>query len=69
VFPPNTPKDRVQIMRKGLADTFKDLEFLADAKKVRLDLNPLAGDELQNAVARTFNLEQPLVDRLKEILK
>jgi tripartite-type tricarboxylate transporter receptor subunit TctC len=69
VFPPNTPTDRVQIMRKGLADTLKDPEFLADAKKARLDLNPLAGDELQTAVERTFKLDKPLVAKLKEILK
>jgi hypothetical protein len=56
-------------MRKGLADTLKDPEFLADAKKARLDLNPLAGDELQTAVERTFKLDKPLVAKLKEILK
>lgn len=69
VFPPNTPKERVQVLRKGLADTLKDPEFLADAKKARLDLNPLSGEDLEKTVARTFALEKPLVEKLKEILK
>jgi tripartite-type tricarboxylate transporter receptor subunit TctC len=69
VFPPNTPKDRVQILRKGLSDTLKDPEFLADAQRARLDLAPIAGDELEKIVARTFSLEKPLVEKLKEILK
>lgn len=69
VFPPNTPKDRVQILRKGLSATFKDPEFLADAQRARLDLAPISGEDLEKTVARTFALEKPLVERLKEILK
>jgi tripartite-type tricarboxylate transporter receptor subunit TctC len=69
VFPPNTPKDRVQLLRKGLTDTFIDPDFLADAKKARLDLAPISGDELEKTVARIFKLEPQLVEKLKEILK
>jgi len=69
VFPPNTPKDRVQALRKGLADTYKDKEFLADAKKARLDMAPLTGEEMEKIVDRTYKLDKKLVARLKEILK
>jgi tripartite-type tricarboxylate transporter receptor subunit TctC len=69
VFPPNTPKDRVQALRKGLADTYKDPEFLADAKKARLDMAPLTGEEMEKIVDRTYKLDKKLVARLKEILK
>ena len=69
VFPPNTPPERVQILRKGLAVTLKDPEFLADAQRARLDLNPLSGEELERTVARTFALEKPLVEKLQAILK
>jgi tripartite-type tricarboxylate transporter receptor subunit TctC len=69
VFPPNTPKDRVQALRKGLADTYKDQEFLADAKKARLDMAPLTGEEMEKIVDRTYKLDKKLVARLKEILK
>lgn len=69
VFPPNTPKDRVQILRKGLSDTLKDPEFVADAHRARLDLNPINGEELEKIIARVFHLDSHLVERLKEILK
>ncbi len=69
VFPPNTPKDRLQALRKGLADTYKDPEFLADAKKARLDMAPLTGEEMEKIVDRTYKLDKKLVARLKEILK
>ena len=68
VFPPGTPKDRVAMLRKGLADTYKDPEFLADAKKARLDMSPLSGEELEKIVDRTYKLDQNLVAKLKDIL-
>ena len=69
VFPPGTPKDRVQILRKGLSDTLKDSDFLADAQRARLDLNPISGEKLEKIVARIYKLEPQLTEKLKEILK
>ena len=69
VFPPNTPKDRVLMLRKGLVETYKDPEFIADAQKARLDMSPLTGEELEKVVARTYKLEKPIIEKLKEILK
>jgi tripartite-type tricarboxylate transporter receptor subunit TctC len=69
VLPPKTPKDRVQILRKAFIDTMKDGEFLADASKARLDINPLEGAELEKNVMEVFNLDPKLIPRAKEILK
>jgi tripartite-type tricarboxylate transporter receptor subunit TctC len=69
VLPPGTPKDRVQILRKAFIDTVKDPEFLADANKARLDINPLDGAELEKNVKEVFNLDPRLIPRAKEILK
>ena len=69
VLPPGTPKDRVQILRKAFIDTTKDPDFLADANKARLDLNPIDGAELEKNVKEVFNLDPKLIPRAKEILK
>jgi tripartite-type tricarboxylate transporter receptor subunit TctC len=69
VLPPGTPKDRVQILRKAFIDTMKDPEFLADANKAKLDINPLDGAELEKNVREVFNLDPKLIPRAKEILK
>ena len=69
VLPPKTPKDRVQILRKAFIDTMKDPDFLADASKARLDINPLDGAELEKNVNEVFNLDPKLIPRAKEILK
>ena len=69
MLPPGTPKDRVQILRKAFMDTVKDPEFLADASKAKLDINPLDGAELEKNVKDVFNLDPKLIPRAKEILK
>jgi tripartite-type tricarboxylate transporter receptor subunit TctC len=69
VLPPGTPKDRVQILRKAFMDTMKDPEFVADANKAKLDINPLDGAELEKNVKEVFNLDPALIPRAKEILK
>jgi hypothetical protein len=68
-LPPGTPKDRVKILQKAFMDTMKDPEFLADAKKSQLDIDPVAPEEVEKTVARFFKLDAALVAKLREILK
>ena len=69
VLPPNTPKERVEIIRKAFMDTMKDPEFLAEAKKANLDINPDDGAILEQNVKDILKLEPGLIAKLKEILK
>jgi len=69
VLPPGTPKDRVQLLRKAFMEAMKDGELLAEAKKARLEINPLDGTELARGVNEIFALDAALVARLKDILK
>ncbi|HEU4341819.1 MAG TPA: tripartite tricarboxylate transporter substrate-binding protein [Candidatus Binatia bacterium] len=68
-LPPGTPKDRVQLLRQAFLETMKDPEFLAEAKKANLDLDPASGGDLEKIVANFFKLEPSLASKLKEILK
>jgi tripartite-type tricarboxylate transporter receptor subunit TctC len=67
-LPPGTPKDRVQIWRKAFADTLKDPEFLAEAKKGNLDIEAVAGEEIETIVNGLFKLEPAWVTKLKAVL-
>jgi tripartite-type tricarboxylate transporter receptor subunit TctC len=68
VAPPRTPKQRVEILRQAFAATMKDPEFLADAKKANLDIEPITGPEKERLVAGIFKLNPTLVAKLKSIL-
>jgi tripartite-type tricarboxylate transporter receptor subunit TctC len=69
VLAPGTPKDRIQTLQKAFMDTVKDPEFLADAKKAKLDVNPLSGAELERNVQEVFGLDASLVAKTKEIFR
>ncbi len=67
-LPPGTPKDRVRILRKAFADTLRDPEFLADAKKSRLDVEPVPGEELETLVQNLYKIDSSALATLKDVL-
>lgn len=68
ILPPGTPKDRVQLVRQAFAKTMEDGEFMAEAKKARLGLAPISGEELDRAIQGFFKLPPNLGAKLKELL-
>ncbi len=67
-LPPGTPKDRVQILRKAFEATLKDAEFVADAKKARLNIDYIPAEEIEKDIAGLFKLDPSLVAKLKDVL-
>jgi tripartite-type tricarboxylate transporter receptor subunit TctC len=67
-LPPDVPQDRVNALRGAFDDTMKDPLFLADAKKIGLDLDPVSGVEIQKLVEEIQATPQPVVDRLRDLL-
>jgi tripartite-type tricarboxylate transporter receptor subunit TctC len=67
-LPPGTPKDRVQLLRKAFDATLKDGEFLADAKKSRLNVEPIPVDDIERDIAGLFKLDPALITKLKDVL-
>lgn len=68
VLPPGTPPDRVETLRKAFQDTLKDPAFLADARKAKLDIEPITGEEMEDKVKKLFKLSPTMVAKLREIL-
>jgi tripartite-type tricarboxylate transporter receptor subunit TctC len=68
VTPPRTPKDRVESLRRAFEATMKDPDFLADAKKANLDIDPVRGPDMERLVAGIFKLDPALAAKLKNIL-
>ncbi|HXG53714.1 MAG TPA: tripartite tricarboxylate transporter substrate-binding protein [candidate division Zixibacteria bacterium] len=68
VLPPGTPKDRAAIVRKAFVDTLSDADFLADAKKSKLGVDPMTGEELEKTVQRLFKLSPAVVAKLRTVL-
>jgi tripartite-type tricarboxylate transporter receptor subunit TctC len=48
--PPGIPDDRAAMLRKAFQLMIKDPQFLADADKMRLDIDALSGEQLQQVI-------------------
>lgn len=66
--PPGTPKERVQILRKAFDQTMKDPEFVADAKRSKLDIEPLSGEALDKIISGFFQADPVVVAKWKQIV-
>ena len=45
-MPPNVPADRVNAIRRAFDATMKDKEFLAEAEKLKIEIDPLTGEQV-----------------------
>jgi tripartite-type tricarboxylate transporter receptor subunit TctC len=68
VTTPRTPKDRLQILRDAFAKTLTDPDFVAEAKKANLDINPLTGNEVKRIVDDLFKLTPAMRSKLATVL-
>jgi tripartite-type tricarboxylate transporter receptor subunit TctC len=68
VTTPRTPKDRLQILSSAFAKTLTDPEFIAEAKRATLDINPLTGEEVRKIVEDLYKLSPALRTKLAAIL-
>lgn len=64
---PGTPADRVRVLRDAYDKTMKDAEFLAEAKKLRFEVEPSRGEELQTRALEVMNQPREIIDRIKKI--
>jgi tripartite-type tricarboxylate transporter receptor subunit TctC len=62
--PPGTPKERLQILRKAFGATMKDAEFVAEAKKSKLETTYVSGEEIENYVSQIY----AITPRTRELL-
>jgi tripartite-type tricarboxylate transporter receptor subunit TctC len=65
IAPPGIPADRVAMLREAFRATVVDPEFLADIRKLEIDLEPLSGEALAELIVRTLNVPQAVRERAK----
>lgn len=68
VVPPDVPRERVDVLRNAFMEMLNDDAFLADAKKINFDLDPMPGAELQRYFAAA-SYPPALIERAKTIAK
>jgi hypothetical protein len=63
--PPNLPPDRLAALRQAFMDTMTDKNFLAEADKAQLEVNPVSGADVENLVKDVYATPPDIVAKAK----
>ena len=66
--PPGTPPDRLAVLRRATLAAMKDADFLEEAGKLDIDIEPMGADETQATVERLFATPPAAVARIEAAL-
>jgi tripartite-type tricarboxylate transporter receptor subunit TctC len=61
--PPGAPADRVAALRQAFEETLADPDFLAEAAKAQLEIEPMTGDAIEKMLAKAYAAPKPIVER------
>jgi tripartite-type tricarboxylate transporter receptor subunit TctC len=68
VLPAGVPPERVAALRKAFMAALKDPALLAEAAKMKLDVEPISGDDAQTMVTQWFATPPNIIARAKKSL-
>ena len=66
--PPGVPADRIAILRQAFMKAHADAEFLAEAKKLALDVSPIDGEAVEALIRRMAATPPNVIERFKSIM-
>ncbi len=65
LLPPGVPADRAKMMRAAFEATMKDQDFLAEASKLRIGIDPISGDVLARITKQIVETPAEVLDLVK----
>ena len=69
IAPPETPPAQLEVLRKAFDATVVDKQFLAEAEKARVDIEPLSGAKVQEVVAKLYASPKDIVERARKAIR
>jgi tripartite-type tricarboxylate transporter receptor subunit TctC len=66
---PGVPAERVKMLREAYLKAFKEPELLAEAKKARMDVELLSGEEVEKEFRDAMTQPPEVVARLKKLME
>jgi len=67
--PPNVPSGRLQILRAAFDAMVKDPEFIGEAERAKMELDPLSGIEVAKLVESTIDVPAETTRQAKEAVQ
>jgi tripartite-type tricarboxylate transporter receptor subunit TctC len=69
IAPPEIPAAQLSILRKAFDATMTDPQYLADAKKLRIDIEPLGGAKVQEIVQKLHATPKNVVQAARAAIR
>src|SRR5262249_15914766 len=64
----NVPKERVDAIRRAFDATMKDKDFLAEAEKLKIEVDPLTGEQVAAQIADIYKTPPETVARVRDAM-
>ena len=68
VAPPGVSKERLAVLRKAFMDTMQDPAFLADAKRLNIDVEPATGEEAEQLVRQFVEYPKDVIEKARAVV-
>ena len=68
VFPPEVPKDRVDLMRRAIASAAQDPDLIAEAAKIRLDMSYRPPERLEKLLGDLHATPPGVIEAVKKLI-
>jgi hypothetical protein len=69
VLPPGAPQDRAAALEAAFTKTFEDKEFLAEADKGRLEIDPVSAQQAHGLISDLMGMSPAVKTRLQKMLQ
>jgi tripartite-type tricarboxylate transporter receptor subunit TctC len=66
--PPGIPPQRLAILRRAFEQTMKDKDFLTEAQRMQMDVDPLTGPQIDDLMAFAYKQPKALVDDAAQLV-
>jgi tripartite-type tricarboxylate transporter receptor subunit TctC len=63
--PPGIPSDRLAALRRAFDQTMEDTEFLADARRQKLEIDPVVGEEIEALIGSVYASPPDVIARAR----
>jgi tripartite-type tricarboxylate transporter receptor subunit TctC len=68
-LPPNVPTARIEALRRAFDATMKDPAYLVEAEKLKVDVDPLSGDQVAALVEQVSRTPADIVARVRAAME
>ena len=67
--PPGIPEDRKAALRAAFDATMRDPDFIAEALKARLEVNPVSGAEIDRLLAEVYATPKDVIEKARAAIR